>query len=83
MPKILVNVAVPSLGESYDVRIPTFLKIRTLIPMVVEAVVELSAKQYVPSGSECLCSREHNKVLTPGHTVSECGIQNGDHLFLF
>ncbi len=83
MAKILVNIAVPSLGESYDVRIPTFLKVRTLIPMVVEAVVELSSKRYVPSGEECLCSREMNKVLTPGYTVSESGIQNGDHLFLF
>ena len=83
MAKLLVNISIPAISESYDLRVPDFLKIRTLVPMIVESVVELSAKRYVPSGEEYLCVLEQGRVLSHNHTVAESGIKNGDHLYLF
>lgn len=83
MAKILVNLTIPALSESYDLLIPDFLKIRVLMPMVADAVTELSSGQYISSGKESLCCRELSKALDQGSTLRECGITNGDHLYLF
>lgn len=83
MEKVLVNLAIPSISESYDIRIPAFLKISTLLPLLIDAVTELSGGKYVCTGNEYLCSAEANIVLSRNYTVSENGVCNGDHLLLF
>lgn len=83
MAKLLVNLSVPSICESYDILIPDFMRIRVLTPILAGLVAELSSDRYVVSGKECLCIREHSKSLDRRSTVKECGIRNGDHLLLF
>ena len=83
MAKILVNLTIPALSESFDLRIPDFLRIRVLVPLLADAVTDLSSGRYISSGKETLCCREQKTVLDPGKTVRECGLHNGDHLFLF
>ena len=83
MEKILVNLAIPSISESYDIRIPAFLKVSTLLTLLVDAVVELSSGKYVSTGNEYLCSMESECVLSRNYTISENGVRNGDHLLLF
>jgi len=83
MAKVLVNLTVPAISESYDVLIPDFMRVRALINVLTELVTDLSSGQYVASGKECLCSREYSRTLELHTTIRECGIKNGDHLYLF
>ena len=80
--KILVNVYVPAIGEHYDVLIPNFLRIRTVISLIAATVESLSDNLYVPSGEECLCSAEKNILLRANATLEKYGIRNGDHLIM-
>ena len=80
--KILVNIYIPAIGERYDVRIPNFLRIKSVTSMIANAVEELSNHLYVSSGDEQLCSVEKNILLRHNATLKQYGIQNGDHLIL-
>ena len=83
MAKLLVNLEIPAISENFDILIPDFMKVRVLLPLLAATAVELSNERYVPSGQECLCSRELDKVLDKNSTVIDCGIRHGDHLLLF
>lgn len=80
--KLLVNVYVPAISESYDVLIPESLRIKLVISLLSEAVERLSNHLYIASGSECLCSLEKNIMLRQGATLEKYGIGNGDHLIM-
>jgi len=82
MVKILVKVSVPAIGEEYDILIPDFLRIKSVIPLIAEAVENLSNHMYISSGAECLCSADKNILLRPNATLEQYGIQNGDHLVM-
>lgn len=81
--KILVSVSVPSISESYDVFVPDFVQISSIVPLIVSAVEELSNHVYVSSGQELLCLKEKNILLHTEATLSAYGVKNGDHLLLF
>lgn len=82
MEKILVSLRIPALSISSDVYIPDFLKIKEIIPLLVQAVEELSDQQYVSSRKEILCLQEKNISLQSEATLREYGVKNGDHLIL-
>ena len=56
MEKVLVTLVVPSLGKKYDVLLPVFLTVSEIVPLLTEALVDLTGKSYVTSGNEFLCS---------------------------
>lgn len=80
--KILVNVSVPAVGESYDILIPGHLKIGAAIALIAEAAEGLSGQRYTASGEERLCSADKNTLLRPDLTVMGYGIRNGERLIL-
>lgn len=80
--KILVNVSVPAIFGDYDILIPSFLTIGEIIPLIANAVEELSNSMYKSSGNESLCHAERAVLLNQNITIKEYGIQNGDHLVL-
>ena len=80
--KLLVNISIPAIGEKYDVLVPDFLRIKSVIPLIAEAVENLSNHMYVSSGAECLCSADKNILLRHNATLKQYGIQNGDHLIM-
>lgn len=82
MDKVLVNLFVPSLGERYDVYIPTFLRVDEISSMLAKMLADLSDHQYVSSGEEFLCSIDQNYLLRQERTLSDYGIVNGEHLML-
>lgn len=83
MDKVLVTLYVPSVNGRFDVLLPVFLKVCEVIPLLVEALSDLTQNQYVTSGSELLCCGERNTLLDMTYTIEECGIQHGDKLYLF
>ena len=82
MEKVLVNLFVPSLGERYDVYIPTFLRVEEITSLLAKTMVDLSAHQYVSSGEEFLCSLDQNQLLRQERTLADYDIVNGEHLML-
>lgn len=83
MGKILVNLTVPAIHESFDILLPDFIRVRQLTPVVAEAVAEVSYGRYVISGRERLCGGAPEKELEPDFTAAECGVTNGSKLLLF
>lgn len=83
MDKLLITLEVPSVSESFDVFIPNFLRIGLLVPLLAEAVSELTQNRYVSSRQEFLCSKEKAVILKEEGTLRDYGIQNGDHLMLY
>lgn len=80
--KILVNVYVPAIEERYDILVPDFMRIKSVISLIAGTVENLSDRLYVSSGEECLCSAEKNILLRSNATLEKYGIQNGDHLIM-
>lgn len=80
--KLLVTVSIPAISESYDIRVPISLRIKSIAALIAGTVEELSNYRYVASGEECLCSVEKNILLRPNARLDQYGIQNGDHLIL-
>lgn len=80
--KILVTLEVPSISESYNLLVPGFVPVSTLVPLLVKIAQEMSNHLYQSSGSEFLCSVEKNTLLEKNYTLDAYNIQNGDHLLL-
>lgn len=82
MQKILISLNVPSVAFRVDLYVPDFLKVSEIIPMLVEAVKEITNFRYYSSGEEVLCSEEKNIILPNSKTLSQCGVLTGEHLIL-
>jgi uncharacterized ubiquitin-like protein YukD len=81
--KILLEIHVPSIAESFDVLLPDFLTMRELVPLIAQAVEDLSNRRYVSSGCEIICCAEDQRILDSNRTLREYSIRNGDHLMFF
>lgn len=80
--KLLLNIRIPSISESYDMLVPSDMRIKSIVSLIAGAVENLSNHMYVSSGEECLCSVEKNILLRHNATLEKYGIKNGDHLIL-
>ena len=76
--KININLSIPAIGEKYDVLVPTFLTVGEIIPLLANAVEEMSNKNYISSNREILCSKDTNQILLPKKTFEDYQIKNGD-----
>lgn len=80
--KILVNISVPAIGKKYDILVPDYFRVKSVITLVASTVENLSEHMYISSSEECLCSVEKNILLNHNVSLEKYGIQNGDHLIL-
>lgn len=79
--ELLLNITVPAISESYDVLAPDFLTVSELIPLIANAVEDMSEHRYTSSGAEILCG--DGTVFASQHTLKHYSVANGDHLMLF
>lgn len=82
MDKILVNLFIPSVQESYDLFVPVDMEISGLIALLAEGVFELSNNRYGISGKEQLILRGQESPMNPAHTLEDYGVQDGAELVL-
>lgn len=80
--KILVNVKVPAISESFDISLPDSMRIKNVVSLIATTVEEISNHMYAVSGEEQLCSVEKNILLKSNATLQRYGIENGDHLVM-
>jgi uncharacterized ubiquitin-like protein YukD len=80
--KILVNVFVPSISKEYDILVPGNIRIRMVVGLIANCIEDLTDRNYVSSGEECLCSIEKDIILRDNATLNSYGIQNGHRLMI-
>lgn len=83
MDKVLVCILVPAIDKKYDVSIPKYLEIKTVIRLLAKALAGITNNGFFTSGMELLCWKEKEIVLNEKKTFSEYGIQNGDILYFY
>lgn len=78
MEKVLINLYVPSIGESFDVYIPVFLTVKEIILLLAKAIENLSDGRYLSSGQEILCLKNRNMILTETHLLEDYAVRTGE-----
>lgn len=82
MEKVLIDLFVPAIEVHFDVFIPTFLHINTIIELLGKAIENMSNGEYVSSGQELLCSVDRQQVLNFELTLRDYDVKNGESLML-
>lgn len=82
MDKVLVNVYVPVLGESYDMFIPLRSQLQEVLGLVKTAVEKMTDGAFMPSADNVISYRNDGKILDINLSVYELGIRNGSKLML-
>ena len=80
--KILVELVVPVLEESYDVFIPVNKKIGNIIVLLTKVVSELSLGYFQGSDSNCLYNGTTGDVYPMDLLVRNSDIRNGSKIIL-
>lgn len=78
---LLLNITVPAISENYDVLVPDFMPVSELVPLIANAVEDMSEHRYQSSGAEILCG--NGNVFSSQYTLKHYSVANGDHLMLF
>ncbi|MCD5324190.1 MULTISPECIES: methyltransferase [Pontibacillus] len=79
MEKIVVEIRIPVLSQTYDVYIPLTNKVHELEMLLKGAFKDLSDGAFTPSGNTVLCDDKGN-VLDGNRTALELGLKNGSKL---
>lgn len=82
MDKILINVYVPIINESYDMMISPVIKTSELLTLVKKAVSELSDGRFIANTNNVLCLRNDGTIININLSAFESGIENGSKLML-
>ncbi len=81
--KILVNVYVPKLLETYDVYIPVNERVQRIKELLVKAINELSYDSFKIEDQHYLIDSANGLVYPSGTLVRDSNIKNGKNLILF
>ena len=82
MNRVLINLRVPAISDSFDIFVPSDVPISKLNKIIANGVSELTSGVYVVSEQEQLCIKEPLGLLNPQLTLQDYGITDGMQLFL-
>lgn len=77
-----VELYVPAVGKSFDIKIPKNHRIWWIVQKLEREIEKRTAGQFCSDGKAILCEREVGIVLNPERTPDETGILNGTRLML-
>ena len=80
--KILVEIYLPPAGKCFDVFIPADSRMSDLVPLVSEALSELSEGRFRGGTDTVLCSRDTGMIYNMNLKITELQIENGSRLML-
>ena len=83
MKKILIEIASPAAGLTYDMFVPDTLQIGELARLACEVFRRMSNGLYSGSAPPILCNAEDGSSLESSGTVRSSRIRNGTRLILF
>ena len=82
MGKILIEVYVPSVYETFEIYIPIASRMSEILMLIGKAVRELTGGAYHPGREELICERESGAVYNINLTAEEIGLKNGARLMV-
>lgn len=82
MEKILVEVFVPVLENSYDIFIPVQSMMYDILDLIKKALTEMSGGRFKANEDTVICSRENGAILNINLSVVELELKNGSKLML-
>lgn len=82
MSKVLVEIFIPSIGQSFDVFIPLDAPMYEVLELIKKSVYELSEKRFIPDNNTSVFNREKGLFIDINLSVYELGIKNGSRLML-
>lgn len=82
MNRIKVEVYLPAIMKSFDVQLPADLQLSKAIPLLAQALSQLSGTSYVPDATPLLCERDSGGILNINMTAWNLGLRNGSRLML-
>ena len=82
MERMLVEVYIPAIEESYDIFVPQNCMVYELLILISETISNLSSQRYVYNKDSMLCYRSNGAIMDINATAEEAGIINGLQLML-
>jgi len=81
MNKLLIEVYVPSIGNTFDVFIPCNAKVFELLPLITTAVTNLAGGLFAPH-DVALCNGNTGAIYSNNMSVNDMKLKNGSRLML-
>ena len=82
MSKILVEVYLPVLHQSFDVYIPLTMQLHSVEPLLLKAIQEVTNGYYDYAQQAVICDRDTGEILDINQTALELSLQNGSRLMI-
>jgi len=82
MKKLTVEVYLPAVLKSFDVRIPADMLLSQITPLVSEALAQMSGALYSADEVSLLCDYRSGEILNINMTAWDLGLRNGSMLML-
>lgn len=82
MDKKLVNLFVPAVQTSYDLLMPTNMKIQQLTKLLTDGIAEMCEGRFVISNKEILSQKDPDILFDPQKKLEDYGVDDGAHLVL-
>jgi len=82
MDKIIINVFVPLIDSSYDVKVPINLSMIDVMDLIQKTIVELSDGDYILNPEAKLFDKNTAKLINLNNIVKFSGLTNGASVML-
>ena len=82
MGKLLLNVNIPAISESFDVFAPKDIPVSSIISVIIENVVNLSNGRYSVSNREMMMTYKPEMLLDPEKSLEDYGVKDGDRVLI-
>ena len=82
MDRILLNLYVPSVSESFDIFAPIDIPVGVITPIIADGVAYIAKGRYHVSGREMLMTDDPSMLLQPECTLEQYGVQDGDKIIM-
>lgn len=81
--KVLVNIFVPEIEQSFEFYIPVNKHIEAVIKIINKAIADITFDQYPVKDNLQFCNRRTGQIYDNGYYVRNTDIKNGTQLVLF
>lgn len=83
MDKVLVEVVIAILGQSFDMLLPKNLPVSQIVPLIAQMLEEATEGSYVSSGEEILILQDTGSLLQRKGCLEDFHVQNGDRILIY
>ncbi len=80
--KVLVEINVPEIDETYNAFLPVNKKISNILILITKAISDMSNNQYKVNNGNALYNRETGEMYSLDVLVRDTNIRNGTRLVL-